>query len=337
MNLPSTTQVQKATVILAGMIVVMALSGCSHSPMEDEGRIKYGRFTEFSGPELRVFPPPILGRERSVNTTDDAIDSRPGTTPIPGHQARDWTFVKDVEEGTSVAYALVSWDGDNPADYLVAGWWAEFPNQHYPDLSFADSRQYGLVDGPEIDISNPPVLPAHGRATYTGQAGGLYAYDPGSDWGEDEGTKIIDEYEGVITITADFAARTLSGCIGCIGDLITRRAHFGIFLGEDVRDLQPIAADYELHLGEATFNEDGSFEHTDVTVRHPKRTITQSSEGFWGGAQSNIPDRAGNPRLIAGFSLADFEESDGSIGRFVGAFVALSAPFQASEPSEPPS
>ena len=38
---------------------------------------------------------------------------------------------------------------------------------------------------------------------------------------------MIDEYEGEITITADFADGALSGCIGCTGDLVTRRAHFG--------------------------------------------------------------------------------------------------------------
>ena len=70
-------------------------------------------------------------------------------------------------------------------------------------------------------------------------------------------------------------------------------------------------------------NSDGTFEHDDVTVRHPERTVTQS-EGSWGGSLSNIPDQDGNPRLAAGFSDAAFEESDGSLGSFFGAFVALS-------------
>ena len=319
----------RETVILLATIAVLAASGCARSPTEQEGGIDFGRNSEFSGPALRLFVTLEDGRDVSVNTTDDAVASRSAVTPIPGHRARDWTFVKDVEEGTSVAYALVSWHDDNPADYLMAGWWAEFPDQHLPELSFRDSVQYALVDGPEIDPSNPPRLPMEGRATYVGQAGGLYTYVPGSDWGDDEGAFVLDEYEGAIAIAADFAANTLSGCIGCVGDLVTRRAHFGVFLGDEVRDVRSIAAGYELHFSETPMNPDGTFENADVTVSHPERTVARS-EGHWGGSLSSIPDRAGNPRLAAGFSGAEFEESDGSIGSFFGTFVALSEPFRAS-------
>ena len=317
----------RPTVILLGMFLVLVTSGCANAPPDDEGddegRIHFERNSEFTGPNLQVFVTLEDGRKVTVDTTDDAVDSRSAATPVPGHQARDWTFVKEVEEGTSIAYALVSWDGDNPADYLMAGWWAEFPGQHLPELSFGDSIQFAIVDGPEIDPSTPPRLPLDGQAAYAGQAGGLYVYVTGTDWGEDEGAYVIDEYEGAITITADFARNTLSGCIGCAGDLVTRRAHFDIFLGDEVRDVQSVAAGYELHFGDTPLDPNGTFEHTDVAVMHPQRTVTQS-EGHWGGSLSNIPDQEGNPRLAAGFSAADFEESDGSVGRFFGAFVALS-------------
>lgn len=319
------------------LILALAASACTYrsdlppsAPKgAEEDDIHFERNTEFTGPRLRVFVTLEDGGEVSVNTADDAIDTRTGITPIPDHQARDWTFVKDAEDGTSVVYALVSWDPGDPADYLMAGWWAQFPGQHLPELSFRDSIQYAIVDGPEIDPATPPELPLQGQATYIGQAGGLYAYVPGSDWGEHEGAHVLDEYEGVITLAADFATNTLSGCIGCTGDLITRRAHFGIFLGREIRDVQAIAAGYELHFGETAINPDGTFEHTDVMVSHPERSVTQS-EGHWGGSLSNISDRAGNPRLAAGFSSAEFEESDGSTGTFFGTFVALAETFGAS-------
>ena len=317
------------------LIAVLALTagacaGRSSAPQSaHEGRIQHERNSEFSGPWLRVFLTLKDGREVSVDTTDDAVDTRPGLTPLPGHQARTWTFVKDVEEGTSMAHALVSWDPRDPADYLMAGWWAEFLGQHLPVLDLADSIRYAIVDGPEIDPAHSPDLPLEGRATYTGQAGGLYAYRPGSDWGDAEGARVIDEYEGEIAIAADFAGGTLGGCIGCTGDLVTRRAHFGIFLGEELRDVRSMAADYELHLGTASFDADGTFEAADVTVKHPERAVTGSA-GFWGGAFSNIPDRDGNPRLVTGFSDADFEESDGSAGSFFGTFLALSQRFKAA-------
>jgi hypothetical protein len=325
----------KPAATLLAVITLLTASACARiggsPPPPDQDGISFERNSEFSGPSLRVFVQLDDGSEASVNTADDAIATRPGSTPIPGHRARDWTFVKDVQRGTSVVYALVSWDPDNPADYLMAGWWAQFPGQHLPELSFRDSVQYAIVDGPETDPAAPPELPLEGEATYTGQAGGLYTYVAGSDWGEDEGAYVIDEYEGVITITADFADATMSACIGCSGDLVTRRAHFGIFLGDELRDLQGIAGDYEMHFGETVFNPDGTFEYDDVTVRHPERTITQS-EGYWGGTLSNIPDEAGHPRLVAGFSGVDFEESDGSVGEFGGTFVALSETSRASAP-----
>ena len=322
----------KRILVSLAVLLVLTASACARRDdpqATDEGRIHHTRNSEFSGPNLRVFLTLEDGTDVSVNSADDAVDTQPGVTPIPGHQARTWTFVKDADIGASVAHGLVSWDPKDPADYLMAGWWAQFPGQHYPDIDFADSIQYGIYDGPETDPSVPPELPLEGQATYVGQAGGLYAYEPGSDWGEDEGAKVLDEYEGVITLTADFADATLSGCIGCTGDLVTRRAHFGIFLGDEVRDVRAIAADYELHLGVTPFNPEGTFENTDVEVRHPEREITQS-EGFWGGSLSNRQDQDGNPRLAVGFSAAKFEESDGSDGSFFGTFLALSERFRAS-------
>ncbi len=213
----------------------------------------------------------------------------------------------------------MSWDPVNPADYLMAGWWAEFPGQHPPELSFADYTGSTIVDGPEIDPANPPQLPVDGTASYVGhQAGGLYAYIPRGD----REAFTLDEYEGIVTLTGDFGASTIGGCIGCVGDLVTRRAHFGLFLGQDVHDTEAQATGYELHLGETSINPDGTFENHAVRIRHPEREIADSL-GRWGGRLSSVPDRAGIPRLSAGFSSAGFEESDGSVGSFVGIFVAL--------------
>ena len=301
-------------------------SGDDPSMADDEREIHYVRNSAFTGEHLRVFLTLEDGTEVSVDTADgDAIDTQPSETLIPDHVARDWTFLKETGGGTALAYALVSWDEEDPADYLMAGWWAQFHGQRPPDLSLADSDQWAIVDGPEIDPSAPPELPLGGRATYTGWAGGLYSYIPGGD----RGVELLDEYRGTIEIEADFARSALSGCIGCVGDLVTRRAHFGIFLGDEVRDAEAVAAGYELHLGETPLNPDGTFQGADVTVRHKDRNVIRS-DGFWGGAVSNVPDRDGNPRLLTGFSSAGFDEADGGSGTFLGAFVGLSQEFRAS-------
>ena len=131
---------------------------------------------------LRMFVSLDDGTEVSVNTADDVIEALPGTTPVPGHEARAWTFLKVPENDTSVAHALLSWDPDDPADYLVFGWWTLFPDQRPPERSLEESEMYAIVDGPEIDLGVAPQLPVGGTASYAGQAGGLYAYVPGSDW-----------------------------------------------------------------------------------------------------------------------------------------------------------
>ena len=162
----------KRTIVSLAILLVLAAGACSRRddppPPADEGTIDFERNSEFSGPHLRVFVTLDDGTEVSVNTADDAVATAPGATPIPGHQARTWTFVKDADIGTSAAYTLVSWDGDDPADYLMAGWWAQFPDQHPPDLSFRDSIQYAIVDGPELDPSTPLPLPLHGQGHLCG-------------------------------------------------------------------------------------------------------------------------------------------------------------------------
>ena len=316
--------------------IALMLSACSDRMdpvgMEtgaDDGPISFVRNSEFTGPYLRVFFTPDDGTELSVNTAEDAVQTRIARTPIPDHQAQDWTFVKVRDAGTSVVHALVSWDSDAPDDYLMAGWWAEFPDQQPPALTWQGSIQIAIVDGPETDPAVPPGLPPAGQAIYSGQAGGLYSYLRGSDWGEAEGSRVLEEFEGIITLRADFAESTIGGCIGCQGDLVTRRAHFGIFLGQDVRDDEALASGYELHLGTAQITPEGTMSHPGVTVRHPEREVTHT-EGNWGGTLSNIPDQAGNPRLAAGFADAGFEEGDGSSGAFFGVYVALSEPFASS-------
>lgn len=135
---------------------------------------------------------------------------------------------------------------------------------------------------------------------------------------------VIDEYEGMINLQVDFADRTIEGCIGCQGDLVTRRAHFSAFLGEEVIDTESLVMDHEIHFGALEFDElTGQFSGTGATVVRPDLEIVES-DGGWGGQFSERPDAAGLPRLAAGFSSAGFLDENGVEGVFVGTFVALS-------------
>ena len=311
---------------------LLALTACAGgNPPDDAFRL--ARNTEYDGAKLRLFTTLGDGVQLSVNTTDDVYETLPGVTPMPGHQARAWTFLKIEEGDTSVAHALLSANPDDPTDYIVFGWWAYFPGQT-PLLTFENWHPQAIVDGPELDHGIVPELPVDGSATYAGPAGGLYAYESPVDEVEDESLFVIDEYQGTVTLTADFTDGTLKGCIGCVGDLVTQRAHFGAFLGRELNDPAAVAKDYELHLATAIIRDDGMFERDKVILKHPERTITLS-DGSWAGAFSSRQDSEGDPRLVAGFNFVYFEESDGSVGVFRGSFLGLSEPFRQTGVSGP--
>ena len=305
--------------ILAIIVLAFALGACGvkSNMTEEDGGIRFERNSEFRGPWLRVYLSLQDGREVSVNTEDDAVSTESEPSPIPGHQARNWFLVREEPEGTSYVYALASWDGDDPTDYLMGGWWAQFNGEHPPDLTYGNLEEYAILDGPEIDPSVLPELPDAGTATYIGPAGGIYWYAPGETL--EEGHFVLDGWEATVSLMADFGSGTVSGCVGCIGDFVTRTAVVPALRG----DVQADIADYELHLSAHPWREDGTFDGGDAEIRHPSRQIADT-EGGWGASLSNRMDADGNSRLIAGFGSASFEEEDGSNGGFFGSFVGLS-------------
>ena len=318
-------------VLALAVCACLGLAGCSGDPSpvtaDEDWEIDFGRSSSFAGGDLSVFLVLEDVQFRSIHplidvsaggsfNLADVIAERPFETPLPGHEGKALTFLKIHESGTSVAHGALSWDPEHPEDYLMAGWRADFPGQHPPVLSLADSEQYAIFDGPEIGPLSRPQFPAGGRASYVGPAGGLYAYEARA--------RVIDEYEGVVNLQVDFADRTIAGCIGCLGDLMTRRVHFGDLLGENVIDTESLVLNHEIHLGALEFDEPGGrFEGTGATVVHPDLEIVDTG-GRWGGQLSGRPDTAGWPRLVVGTTATSFSDENGVDGAFSGTFVALS-------------
>ena len=272
-----------------------------------------------SFPSSRIFGVNVTlrdGRPLHVNTDDDVASTEEFDMPIPGHQSQAWRFQKVEEHGTSLAYAAVSWDPGDPTDYLMAGYWAYYPDQHPPDLDPLATVEISILDGPEFDKDNPPDMPVSGTASYAGLAGGIYAYLPGATIRQRHFT--FDGWEGVATLAADFGEGTVSGCIGCVGDLAVRTAIAPASRG----DVQHDISDYEIHLFPQPFW-DGDFAGGLAVTAHPDREIVRSI-GRLEGTFSNKPDAAGNPRLVSGFASSRFNESDESIGYFFGSYVGLS-------------
>lgn len=301
-------------------------------------RIDFRRVTSFDSRVLDVEVTNKAGRTLRLNTARDGGYSSSSRPLLPNHSGRAWTLFNASSDDYTVVYALVNWDNDAQTDYLVAGWWIQYEGQprfrRFP--IFAAER--GLfIEGTELDAANPPAMPVTGGAAYVGVSGGLYAYQYGSSWGEElAGNEIFEEIQGAIILRADFADKTIQGCIGCVGDLEIQRSHLRIALGW--RQGEPPAAlpaDYEVRLGPTPFTREGAFRAADVRVTHPERGVAQSG-GSWEGRFSNKPDGAGHPRLMAGSSLAEFTEADGSRGSIEGIFTALSEPFANPGGSESP-
>ena len=264
------------------------------------------------------------GRTRTLNSVRDLDGSwaRFLSRPTqPNHSSREWLLSDNHYDGRVLLYAVVSWNDDDPGDYLAAGWWLIYP----PDVSIWDyeSATRGVyVDGPELDPARPPDIPLTGTATYVGGAGGLYTYHYGRNWGELAGTSELTEFQGPISLTADFGRNRLTGCLGCVGPIETAPGQH-LYPAVHWREPAPAAlpADYDLRFS-ASFDAAGAFEDTAITVTHPERTVTRAA-GTWRGQFSNVSDVDGNPRRVVGSTDVHFAEDDDSHGRFTGIFDAL--------------
>lgn len=310
------------------------LTGClgGSGPEDTTGTgIRFERNSQFSTQYMRVFLGPGDDRPAlSVNTLDDAVSTAEAAPLIPGHMGREWMFLKEEDHGTSKVHAIGSWDPNAPEDYLMIGWWAYFPGQQPPDLDPFDRQGSTIVDGPEFDTAFPPDMPVAGTASYEGPALGTYSFRP-AERPEDVSPEIEDFYvadgwQGHATLTADFEAGMVHGCIGCEGDLVHRNALVAV----RHPDVQFDPTQHEIHLLAHAFDpEAGIIDGATSEVRHPSLEVTES-DGGWGGFFSNRPDEAGNPRILGGFAWNSFDSEDGR-ARLVGLFIGLSDGFAAGE------
>ena len=305
-------------------LLMLAACGSNQADMElprPEDEVRSERITDFDGRALSVAIPRADGSKDRFDSIRDELTSWPSSPALPNHVGRSWLLGKSRSDSNSVLYALISWDDDDPTDYLVGGYWFRFQGPRFFGGNLVSAERHTFIDGPELDPSNPPRLPETGTASYVGTIGGVYAYRYGSDWENPEAPVVADEFAGTVSLHLDFSDGTLSGCAGCIGDLGIVREHLFAYLGFRRRP-EPLAppTDYELHFDLTDIRPDGSFDHTGVSVRHPDRAIVRSS-GQWAGNVSNIPDADGFPRLVAGKAAVEFDEADGSQGQFEALFT----------------
>ena len=326
---------------LISIVIVLASTACTSNQMaadapEPRGNAQPDRITDFDGRSLTL---QLTREDRTLDRFDSVRDSQGSwayTPVLPNHVGRVWILRKTRHDSSSLVYALIGWDDDNPSDYLAAGYWLRFPGPRVFGRGLVAAERQVFIDGPEIDLFNPPQLPVSGTAIYVGPVGGLYEYSHGSDWTDVDAPVVADEFAATMSVQADFSAGTLSGCIGCTGDIRIERRHLYAYLGFRRRPV-PAAppTDYELHFGLTAIDPDGTFRSADVSVLHPDRIVTQSG-GSWSGSLSNVPDDDGFPRLVAGKLGAAFREADGSQGDFQGIFTALGESLLPPGPGDEP-
>ena len=308
--------------------LALALAACSSGSME---KAESGHSTSFDGEVLRIeFEREDGGKER-FSALRDRWYAWSWVPFLPNHSGRRWVMGKTNREGTSIAYTLVSWDNDEPTDYLAAGYWMRFDGfRRDYDLPIAAADLVMFIDGSEIDPALPPELPVSGTASYTGQVGGIYTYSYGAGWTGYDGPEVGEEFYGPMTVEANFDDMTIAGCIGCAGDVWIERMHLYSVLGRRVAEPLAMPTDYEIQFAPTEIEPEGNFLGEDVTVAHSTRTVTQSG-GEWSGSLSNRPAPDGNPRLVAGVASAEFTEADGSEGAFNSIFIAIHPSLQPPE------
>ena len=285
----------------------------------------------FDGQALTV----SIARENAgtitFDTATDIASSDSYPSPIPGHDGRAWTVLNATDEGLSVSFNIVSWDNDNPADYLAAGYWLHLSGDAR-SLEFDGAEVGVFVDGPELSTMSAPDLPVQGQARYVGPAQGFYIGRYGTDVpAVTPGSMEVGEFFSSIELTADFGEHTMGGCMGCRDGILFN----GVLVDGDSgaqTELGITPRDFRVRLAAAPIRLDGTFRNHGVTVEtieteRPAVTITRSS-GSWGGKFSNVLDSDGDPRLAAGTVVGSFDTAGGGQAAFLGSFFGLKQPAQ---------
>lgn len=278
-----------------------------------------GVSTTFDGTDLTIAISREDGSALTLNSGSDLSEgSDPFVSPIAGHSARSWVLFEPATDGMSIAVATVTANDSDAADYLTAGHWMHIAVD-VDEFGFTGAETGAFVDGPELSLSSSPRLPGQGTASYSGLASGAYGVLHGTDTGVTPGSMESGMFHSTIELTADFAADTIFGCVGC-------RDGFALFgtlqdpdTGEET-EVEIANSGYTLHLDPTNFDSDGTFLGQQMRLEHPDISIA-STEGAWGGRFSNMADSAGDPRLLAGTFGAEATSAGGSEGAFLGYFV----------------
>ena len=283
-----------------------------------------GVSTSFDGSHLTIAVSRADGSTLSLNSRSDALsDPDSDDLPIAGDGAQGWVLSKVDNEGMSTAFVTVTTNDSDAANYLTMGYWGHIDlDTTEPDFIRVEIGVF--VDGPELSHSSPASLPAQGTASYYGPAWGAYTVLHGRDTGVTPGSTESGVFNSTVELTTDFAANSISGCVGCRDGVTLFGTLDDAGTGESTQVMFEDSG-YWLHLDPVDLDptnlgSDGTFSGQKMRLEHSAISI-ESTEGAWGGRFSNIADSAGDPRLVAGTFGAEATSAGMSEGAFLGSFV----------------
>lgn len=249
---------------------------------------------------------------------------------------RIWSTASGTDSGITASSMTVGWFTDDPAvparlrsDWRAEGYWLHVAGRNLLSTSPAatGAEMGAFVDGPAYR-SPPARLPVTGTARYVGSAKGFVALEYRMRFasGRPEGTVVGADWRGTTTLTADFADNSISGCIGCTGNIALTE-----WLVPDGVQRRPAGTEIStrIHLGRTRVNADGTFRCATVTLSDPDDSAypLTSSSGAWGGRFSNIPYTGTVlPTRVAGTVGGKAAWSDGSTAAYVGTLQGLTSP-----------
>ena len=252
-------------------------------------------------------------RAVSFDTETDAFGTSPAvaSTVRTGHRQRTFDLGMEDDDLSTVGRVVVDWKDDDATDFVVYGYWLTVDSSG-DGTPVVDAGVF--AKGPEFDTA-PASLPSTGMATYEGRAHGLHtvAYVPG-EFGRTANEFGIGEFDGDVTLTADFGAMTVGGRIDNIHS--TEESVASGSLTTSQRSSRP----YVLTLGSGPIAS-GAFSGT-VSVGGPDNIA--SSSGTWNGQFSSVPVGSSDdtPSGAAGTFGATWEHDGGTVGQYIGSFVA---------------
>ena len=264
-------------------------------------------------------------------------------SPIAGHRLRAWTLFDHSAQSSAIAGVTVSWDADDPTDYVAGGFWMHLRGD--ARASIAGAAMGAFLEGPEF-APGPRRLPRLGTAKYRGHASGMYTFYYGPAWAyipfppglelPVNGTREHGVYTGIVELTADFSANTISGCIGCVlpgepADLIILETAGNTV--EPAGDEDRLYAVYQnseeksfarIELGATPIDPArGAFagENLNVVIKYFADEHTTSS-GTWTGQFSRRTLADGTPRAVGATHAAKWRHPSGGRAVFLGSFLA---------------